>query len=143
LEPLRNLVAVLFRLENSLVIDDVKRVLPVLVSWLEAPEQTSLRRAFTVWLKRVFLPGRMPGVEFGSINDLQEVQSMLAERVTEWTTQWKHEGEASFLIQLLENRFGPLNEFNRDRILHADSETLLRWGGRIYTATTIDAVFTD
>ncbi len=41
--------------------------------------------AFTVWLKRVFLPGRVPGVEFSNLNDLQEVQSMLAERVIEWT----------------------------------------------------------
>jgi hypothetical protein len=54
---------------------------------------------------------------------------MLAERVTEWTEKWKQEGEAVFLIRLLESRFGPLNEFNRNRILHADSETLLRWGG--------------
>ena len=46
------------------------------------PEQTSLRRVFTVWLKRVFLAGKLPGVDLGSINDLQKVQSMLAERVT-------------------------------------------------------------
>jgi hypothetical protein len=145
LEPLRNLVAVLFRLENSLVIDDVKRVLPVLVSWLESPEQTSLRRAFTVWLKRVFLPGRMPGVEFGSINDLQEVQSMLAERVTEWTEQWERQGilkgEAIFLLRMLESRFGPLDDVYRNRILEADSETLLQWGERVLSAPSAAQLF--
>lgn len=34
----------------------------------------------------------MPGVKLGSINDLQEVQSMLAERVTEWMEEWKRQG---------------------------------------------------
>jgi hypothetical protein len=48
LAPLRNLAAALFRLENSRTPQDVERVLAALVAWLEAPEQTSLRRAFTV-----------------------------------------------------------------------------------------------
>jgi hypothetical protein len=45
LEPLRNLAAALFRLENSRTPRDVERVVAALVGWLEAPEQTSLRRA--------------------------------------------------------------------------------------------------
>jgi flagellar biosynthesis/type III secretory pathway protein FliH len=111
----------------------------------------------------------MPGVEFGSIYDLQEVQSMLAERVTEWTAQWKREGhregkeegreegreeglqeglekgrkegEAIFLLMLLENRFGTLDETYRARVLQADSETLLRWGAKVLTATSLAEVF--
>jgi predicted transposase YdaD len=92
LAPLRNLVAALFRLENSRTPEDVRRVLAALVDWLAAPKQASVRRAFMVWLKRVFLPGRMPGVEFGHLNDLQEVHSMLADDVIPWTEQWKREG---------------------------------------------------
>ena len=149
LAPLRNLAAALFRMENSRTPQDVERVLAALVTWLQAPEQTSLRRAFTVWLKRVFLPGKLPGVELGSINDLQEVQSMLAERVTEWTEQWEKQGiekgilkgEAIFLVRLLERRFGTLDETSRARILQADSETLLKWGDRVLTATTLAEVF--
>jgi predicted transposase/invertase (TIGR01784 family) len=162
LAPLRNLVAALFRLENSRTTQDVGRVLAALAEWLAAPEQASLRRAFTVWLKRVFLPGRMPGVEFGHLNDLQEVHSMLAERVIEWTEQWKREGlekgleegrqqglqqglqeglqqglqqgEAALLLRLLERRFGTLDEEHRSRVRAADAETLLRWGDRLLTA---------
>ncbi len=92
LATLRNLTAVLFRLENSRTPQDVERILRALIIWLQSPEQSSLRRAFTVWLKRVFLPGRMPSVEFSEIQDLQEVQSMLAERVKEWTKDWKQQG---------------------------------------------------
>ncbi|WP_347257588.1 Rpn family recombination-promoting nuclease/putative transposase [Methylocaldum sp.] len=145
LAPLRNLAATLFRLENSRTPQDVERILAALVTWLRAPEQSSLRRAFTVWLKRVFLPGRLPGVELGRINDLQEVQSMLAERVTEWTEEWKRqgrlEGEAALLLRQLEQRFGPLNEADRTRVSRADAETLLHWGERVLTAQAIEDVF--
>ncbi len=146
LAPLRNLAAALFRMENSRTPQDVERVLAALVTWLQAPEQTSLRRSFTVWLKRVFLPGKLPGVELGSINDLQEVQSMLAERVAEWTEDWKRqgrqEGEAVLLQRQLELRFGPLDETSRARIRRADAETLLQWGERVLTAATLAEVFT-
>jgi hypothetical protein len=145
LATLRNLAAALFRLKNSRTPQDVERILAALVTWLRAPEQSSLRRAFTVWLKRVFLPGRLPGVELGRINDLQEVQSMLAERVTEWTEEWKRqgrlEGEAALLLRQLEQRFGPLNEADRTRVSRADAETLLHWGERVLTAQAIEDVF--
>ncbi|MDD5037289.1 MAG: Rpn family recombination-promoting nuclease/putative transposase [Methylococcaceae bacterium] len=149
LAPLRNLAAALFRMENSQTPQDVEQVLAALVTWLQAPEQTSLRRAFTVWLKRVFLPGKMPGVELSSINDLYEVQSMLAERVTEWTEEWKRqgrqegrqEGEAAIVLRLLELRFGPLNETDRALIRRADAETLLRWGDKVLTSPSVEDVF--
>lgn len=151
LEPLRNLAATLFRLENSRTPEDVERALTALIDWLKAPEQDSLRRAFTVWLKRVFLPGRLPGVEITSFHDLQEVQSMLAERVVEWTQDWKQqgleegrqEGEAALLLRQMEFRFGALDEDARRRVLGADAETLLRWGERIFTAATPEAMVGD
>lgn len=48
LAPLHNLVAALFRLENSRTPADVQRVLAPLVAWLRDPAQENLRRAFTV-----------------------------------------------------------------------------------------------
>jgi len=161
LAPLKNLAAALFRLEGSRTPQDVQRVLAALVEWLKSPEQTSLRRAFTVWLKRVFLPGRVPGMEFSNLNDLQEIQSMLAERVIEWTEEWKRqgieegrqeglqegrqegrqEGEAALLLRQLELRFGPLSESSRAQVRTADAETLLRWGERIFAAETLEEVF--
>src|SRR5207249_6636008 len=71
---------------------DVQRVLAVLVTWLRDPAQESLRRAFTVWLRRVLLPARLPTVSIPEVQELVEVQTMLAERVIEWTQQWKEEG---------------------------------------------------
>jgi hypothetical protein len=149
--PLRNLAAALFRLENSRTPEDVKQVIEALAGWLPAPEQASVRRAFTVWLKRVFLPGRMPGGVFDELRDLQEVHSMLSERVKEWTRDWKEqgrqegrqEGEALFLLRLLERRFGVVDETMRHRVQRADVEILLTWGERVLTAKTLSEVFQD
>ncbi len=90
--PQRNLSAALFRLEASRTPAEVLTILHALVEWLVAPEQTGLRRAFTVWLNRVFLPKRLPGVEFESLTDLHEVHDMLSNRVESWTDQWKRQG---------------------------------------------------
>lgn len=92
LAPLRNVAAALFRMENSRTPQDVEQVLTALVEWLKSTGQDSLRRAFTVWLKRVLLPGRVPGVNFENLNELQEVKSMLAEQAVEWTKQWEQQG---------------------------------------------------
>jgi predicted transposase YdaD len=88
----RNLAAALFRLEHSRQPEDVRRVVESLIQWLAAPEQTSLRRAFTVWLGRVLLPARLPGMKVPEVAELKEVRSMLAERVIEWTKDWKQQG---------------------------------------------------
>ena len=42
--------------------------------------------------REVLLPGRLPGVELPEVGDLQEVETMLSERVSEWTEQWKQQG---------------------------------------------------
>ncbi|MDQ2694967.1 MAG: Rpn family recombination-promoting nuclease/putative transposase, partial [Pseudomonadota bacterium] len=92
LASVRNLAAALFRLEHSRSPEDIRRVLQTLIEWLRAPEQRSLRRALTTWLVRVLLPSRIPGVRIQELQDLNEVDSMLAERVKEWTEQWKQQG---------------------------------------------------
>ena len=92
LAPLQNLAAALFRLEKSQTPAAVEEVVGSLVQWLKGSEPSSLRRAFAAWLRRVFLPGRLPGVALPDVQDLSEVQDVLAKRVIEWTEQWKAEG---------------------------------------------------
>ena len=50
------------------------------------------------------------------------------------------EGEAAMLLRLIARKFGPPPETVRERITHADSETLLAWSDRILTAQTLDEV---
>ena len=57
-------------MEASREPEEVLTVLQALVQWLADSEQADLRRAFTVWLNRFFLPKRLPGVAFESLADL-------------------------------------------------------------------------
>lgn len=90
LAPLRNLVAALFRLENSRTHAEIDAVLKTLVEWLSSPEQSSLQRAFAVWLRRVILR-RLPGGPGPKVDDLQEMRTMLADRIQEWGEEFKRE----------------------------------------------------
>ena len=115
----------------------------------------SYKLLFTVWLGRVLLPGRLRGVELPSINELQEVETMLAERVKEWTREWwdggmrqgieqgieqgMQRGEAAVLLRLLERKYGANTAAAyRDRIV---TETLLEWSDRILVAEKIEEIF--
>lgn len=132
--PDRNLSAALFRLEASRAPEEVLGILHAMVDWLKAPEQTSLRRAFTVWFNRVFLPRRLPGVAFESMSDLHEVRHMLSERVESWTEQWEQQGLARgleqgleqgreesrhLLVRLVRRRFGPAIAVQSESLLAA------------------------
>ena len=59
---------------------------------LKAPEHQTLRRSLLAWLKRVVLRRVIRNREFSNIHELQELYTMLAETVTQWTRDWKHEG---------------------------------------------------
>ena len=161
----QNLVAALFQLENSRSPEDLQRVLGKLVEWLHAPEQSGLRRAFVVWLKRVLLPARMPGTEIPDIIELQEMQTMLAERVKTWTEEWMQQGmregmqqgiqrgiqqgvqqgvqlgESKLLRRQLLRRFGPLPSWVEQRLQDADEADLELWAERVLECKTIEAVF--
>ncbi|HEV7508780.1 MAG TPA: Rpn family recombination-promoting nuclease/putative transposase [Thermoanaerobaculia bacterium] len=127
LEPLRNLAAALFRLEKSRSPADIERVLGALLEWLKEPDQAELKRSFAIWMVRVLLPARLPGVEVPKVMELQEVKSMLEERVKEWTREWERNGFEkglekglssirSVLLRQLEARFGPVPQGVRERL---------------------------
>ncbi len=92
LASMRNLVAALFRLENSREPETVRQVLVALADWLAEPEQEELRRSFLLWLQEGFLKARLPNVSLPELNNLEEARIMLADRIVDWTQQWKEQG---------------------------------------------------
>lgn len=92
LAAMRNLVAALFRLENSRGPEPVREVLSALTAWLADPGQADLRRSLVLWLREAFLKTRLPAVQFPELSNLEEIRIMLTERVLDWTQQWKQEG---------------------------------------------------
>jgi len=148
-----NLVDLIFRLEQSKTPADVRKVVQELIGWLKAPEQTSLRRSFAVWIRRVLLPARLPGQAMPPVNDLLEVDTMLAERVKEWTREWEQKGiekgermgeqkgSATMLVHLLRMKFGELDEQTLSSVNSADAAQLLVWSERVLGATNLEQVF--
>lgn len=110
----RNLVAALFRLENSRGAEVVREVVVALAEWLGEPEQEELRRSFLIWLREGFLKARLPNTSLPELNNLEEARIMLSEHVVDWTKQWKQEG----LQQGLQE--------GRQEGLHSERRMLLR-----------------
>jgi len=102
LNPLKNLVAAVFRLENAQTHADIIAVVDDLLLWLKAPEQQSLNRTFTLWIKRVLRSARTAEQTLDNINDLTEVRTMLAETVKNWAKTWKAEGIAEGIAEGME-----------------------------------------
>jgi len=159
------------RLETSSVPADVQRAVSRLAGHLRGAQYASLRRAFVVWINRVVLRRLMPGQEIPEVRELQEIDTMLAETVEEWTRQWKeeglrqgleegrqkglqqglqqgllqglHEGEAALLRKLLERRFGAVPTWVRDKLAQAAPEQLEAWAVEILDARSLEDVFRD
>lgn len=114
----------------------------------------------TVWINRVLLPHRMPGAKIEQTQELQEVETMLAERVKDWTRQWHQEGleqgrtegrmegelsgelkgERGILCRLIELKFGHVPTDVRNQIEQANREQLERYSANILHATLAEDV---
>jgi predicted transposase/invertase (TIGR01784 family) len=168
LSETQNLVSALFQLENSRSTEDIQAVLERLIDWLKNPSQTSLRRAFTVWMSRVLLPAKAPKVQLPPLNDLHEVQTMLAERFKQWAEDWKEQGlregrergrqqglyegrqegrqegiqqgEAETLLKLFKLKFGEVPDWAVKKILEADKAQLDCWVELILTADSVESL---
>ena len=84
---------------------------------------------------------------------------MFAERVMEWTQEWKaegveegrqegrlegrQEGKMELLRSQFELRFGALPGWAIERLQKADTETIDRWGRRIFDAQTLEDVLSE
>ena len=86
------LVAQLLRLERAGDVLEVQRVVKHLLDALRAPQYLHLRRAFAVWLGRVVLKRTGITQHISEFNDLQEVDSRLEERASQWREELIQKG---------------------------------------------------
>ncbi len=157
LQELNNLVAALFRLENSHSPEHLLEVVINLLHWLSGSKQDSLRRAFTVWFSRVLFPARFEAGNQPVMEELKEVKTMLAERVKEWNREsmergmergmqrgmqkGMQKGALQLLTRQLEKKFGDLPQELVLQLNQADEEQVLQWSERILTADTLGDIF--
>lgn len=153
LASLKNLVASLFRLENSQTEKDIREVLNSLVKWLDEPEQTSLSQSFAIWLTEVLLPKQYPNVKFPEIDTLRGVSSMLAETVQGWYKKAEEKGEkigekkgeikgkTKSLVFMLETRFGQLNQNQYEIINDLTDKIVMKAMAYLFQARSLDEMF--
>ncbi len=114
---------------------------------LREPESTRIVHVLLVYLFQVtdlnpaqwralLTPPPSPALEATMISTAQQL-------FDQGKIEGKFEGETLFLERLLYAKFGPLPPGYQRRIADANPETLLSWGERLLTATTLAEVFAD
>jgi len=145
LANMRNLAAVLFRLERadtSASIEDALRELP---EYLRGPERFNLRRTFETWVRQIIFPRFVRATE--NPVDVQHTADHWARRIEEWRAadklEGRRQGESQMLLRLLEIRFGALPADVRARVEHAVLEQLEDWAERVVSVDSLTAVFAE
>ncbi|WP_101676407.1 Rpn family recombination-promoting nuclease/putative transposase, partial [Alloalcanivorax mobilis] len=143
----KNVVAAVFRMEQSNSPEELLNAVRLLVSWVREPEQESLRHGIIEWLHR---RGESldPSLDWQSIYSLEEA-TMLEDRIKEWKAQYRQEGrqegsteEARLILsRFLSRRFGPLPSDMEQRLEQAPLDQLESWIDRFYDAGSLEQVF--
>ena len=136
-----NRVAALFRIETCKDSSDLPRLTHELLRLLPPGEEPELRRTITILL-RTMLRRTFPGVTILEMIDLEDA-SMLEETAREWRRKERREGRKEgmreLLLQMIEQRFGPLAEEKRRRVEAITSPTRLRrLADKILTVSSLD-----
>ena len=138
----RNLVAMLFRLENCRQHDHFVELVSELMARLGASVADSLRRAFAIWLKHVAI-ARLPRDYRITIDKLWEKNTMLSENMARWEAEFQREAVMNLLARMLRKRFGELPDGVQARLSDADREQIEHWGEQLLDVTTLDELFPE
>ncbi len=128
------------------------------------PRDEELAEAFVTFINEAVLPKLTPeGTRRLRIEDLQEMPTMVTQRIERITQGWLLEGkkegeqigirkgeqigirkgELAMLRRLLERKFGKLTPETAERLERADVDLLLVWSDRVLTAAKLDDVFEE
>jgi hypothetical protein len=139
LASLKNLVAAVFRIEHPASPDAIGGLLSLLDEWLA--ERPDLRRMFALWIRATLMRKAEYRIVLPQIDDLQELNVMLAERIEEWAHAYKAEGEALALQKLLKKRFGAVPSDVLAKISAASLEQIDGWLDQVLDARSLEDLF--
>ena len=157
LASLNNLVAAVFRFEQSDSLETVNDLVGLLIIWLE--DRIDLRRMFALWISAALKRNKNYSIVLPELDDLQEIKVMLSERMEQWALAYiaegelkgelkgklegKHEGEMLALQKLLSKRFGAIPADITRLIANAPLEDIEQWFDRAIDAQQLADIFKD
>lgn len=151
LASIKNLVAAVFRIEHPATPAEISRLLTLLEEWLV--DRPDLRRMFVVWVRATLMRKPEYRIVLPQLDDLQELNIMLADRMEEWALGFKAEGKADGVQQgmqkgeilalqkLLTKRFGAIPSDVLAKIACATPEQIDAWLDQILDARNLADMF--
>ena len=155
LAPLQNLVAAVFRLEHPANPKAIQELVQSLSEWLS--DRADIRRMLAIWIRATLMKKPNYGILLNEVNDLQEVKTMLSDKLEEWAKEYeqkglekglkdgrqegRQEGEILALQKLLAKRFGAISLDITAKIATASTEDIEHWFDKAIDAKNLDDVF--
>ena len=149
--PSDNLVSALIALETNRDRARVPALLGALIDLLRKHDDEELTAAFTEWVEQVLVPRRLRGSVSGPLPRLEEVRTMLAETVQEWTAEWveqgreqgREQGQRDLLCRQAARKFDAAAADRLAAKLEGveDADRLVQVGDWIIECETPDALF--
>ena len=118
-----------------------------MIDLLRKQDDAELTAAFTEWVGQVLLPRRFRGSVSGPLPRLEEVRTMLAETVQEWTAEWveqgREQGQRVLLCRQAARKFDAAAGERLAILLEGvtDSDRLAQVGDWIIECGTADDLF--
>ena len=143
----KNLAAAVFRLEHPANLENLRELLRLLESWLA--DRPDLSKMMARWIRATLMRKPKYHILLPQVDDLQEMNVMLADRLEEWAHQYEAEGmqkgmqqgEALALQKLISRRFGTLAPDVLLRITAASKEQLDTWLDQVLDANSLNDLF--
>jgi len=147
LASVKNLVAAVFRIEHPTTPAKISQLLTLLSEWLI--DRPDLGKMFAVWIRATLMRKEEYRIVLPQLDDLQELNIMLAERMEEWALGYKAEGmqqgmqqgEVLALQRLLTKRFGAIPSDVLAKIAGAAPEQIDAWLDQVLDAKSLGDMF--
>ena len=159
-----NLLQLVFNVENARSADDMQLVAQELANSIRRhPQRERIDRVLTRWFKR-FLHQNRINIDYTAVETLQEIPTMLANRVESWFEEWKQQGleegreegraegraeglqkgelsgRAALLEKQLRLKFNTVDDTVIQRLHSANEAELDLWAERVLFANTLEEV---
>ena len=151
LASVKNLVAAVFRIEHPATPEAIGELLNLLSEWLI--DRPDLRRMFALWIRATLMRKVKYRIVLPQIDDLEELNVMLADRLEEWANGYmlkgklegklegKQQGESLAWQKLLVKRFGGVPASVAEEIESASMDQIVAWFDKAIDAKHLDEVF--